>query len=121
MEIIGNFLPTGILFITTIAFGFWVSRRGRPYNNLLFNIHKLLALAGVILTGVRFFRLDPINTFPARIVAMVGIAVTSVIILFASGAIMSIKEEESKPVLFFHQAAPVIVAVTLIAVLFLLR
>jgi hypothetical protein len=103
MDIIQRFLPTGILLLATIGFGFWVGRRGRPYHNLLFNIHKLLALAGVVITGIRFFRLVPASLFPTTILILAATALIPVIVLFTTGAIMSIREEESKSVLLFHQ------------------
>ncbi len=40
----------GFLFLIIIGFGLWVSKVGKPYNNLLFYIHKLIALGAVILT-----------------------------------------------------------------------
>ena len=39
-----------ILFFISVCFGFWVSKLGKPYNGVLFNIHKLVALSGVVLT-----------------------------------------------------------------------
>jgi hypothetical protein len=117
MNIINHFLLTGLLLLTTIVFGFWVSRRGRPYHNLLFNIHKLLALAGVVLTAVRIFQLTPFN---ASFIILAAIGAIPVIGLFATGAIMSIREEESKPVLFVHQVSlGVIIVLIVTAVVFL--
>ena len=103
MEFITKFVPTGVLFMFTISFGFWVSHRGRPYHNLLFNIHKLLALSGVVIAGIRFFRLDPALRFPSPALILAATTVFPVIALFATGAIMSIREEESRPVLLIHQ------------------
>jgi hypothetical protein len=45
-----KFIPTGIFFLLTVAFGLWLSRTGKPYNGVLFNIHKLIALGVVIFT-----------------------------------------------------------------------
>ncbi len=41
-------IVTGVLFGLTLAFGVWLSQAGKPYNPVLFNIHKLTALAAVI-------------------------------------------------------------------------
>jgi hypothetical protein len=43
LHILSRFVIPGIVFILTLAFGFWLSRSGRPYNGLLFNIHQLIA------------------------------------------------------------------------------
>ena len=47
----------GFLFLIIIGFGLWVSKVGKPYNNLLFYIHKLIALEAVIFTCIRIFKL----------------------------------------------------------------
>ena len=115
MEITTRFIPTGSILLLTILFGFWVSRRGRPYHNLLFNVHKLLALSGVVITVVRLFRLDPTLSYPIPLYILAAAAAVPVIALFATGAIMSIREEESRPVLLIHQ-----LSVALIIILVLL-
>ena len=48
-------LTPGVLFILTLAFGVWLSRSGKPYNTLIFNIHKLIALAAVVVTAIQTF------------------------------------------------------------------
>jgi hypothetical protein len=111
MEIIGKFLPTGILLLATIGFGFWVSHRGRPYNDLLFNLHKLLALAGLVFTGIRFFRLDPFLVFPTGTLILAALTVVPVLALFTTGAIMSIRDEESRPALLIHQGSLVFIII----------
>jgi hypothetical protein len=85
--------PTLILLVVIIGFGIWVNRAGKPYPGILFNIHKLLALGAVILTTVRLYQLDPLATFPTIVLILIGLAVLSVIALFATGAVMSIQSE----------------------------
>ncbi len=53
MTTITKFALPGIGFLLTLISGFGVSSAGKPYNGILFNIHKLIALAAVILTGVQ--------------------------------------------------------------------
>jgi len=49
MDTPSKFTLPGILFILTLAFGFWLSSAGKPYNGFLFNFHKLIALSGVVI------------------------------------------------------------------------
>ncbi|MBL0344268.1 hypothetical protein [Candidatus Villigracilis affinis] len=35
MDVLSNFLTLGIVFLLTLAFGFWLSRIGKPYNGFL--------------------------------------------------------------------------------------
>jgi antibiotic biosynthesis monooxygenase (ABM) superfamily enzyme len=111
MSIAGKLLPVGILFVITVGFGFWVSRVGKPYHALLFNIHKLVALGGVILTTVRIFRLDPFAEFPLIVIVLVAAAAVCVIATFATGAVMSIKEQEIRPILTIHQISPFLIVI----------
>jgi len=100
-----------ILFLITSGFGFWVSQLGRPYNNLLFNIHKLIALSGVVLTVIKIIELNPHTVFTRNMFYLFGLTAVIVIGLFATGAIMSIRQEESRAVLSIHQIALVLVLI----------
>ncbi len=89
MGILSRFAIPAIVFILTLAFGFFLTRLGRPYHRLLFNVHKLAALAAVVVTViqlVRVFRGVDLAALP--IVLLVAAALSSVA-LFVSGALMS--------------------------------
>ena len=89
MEILAKFLIPGLLFLLTLALGFWLSKAGRPYNGLLFNAHKLIALAGVVVAAIQIAKnLAPANSSALLIVLLV-VAAISIIALFASGALLS--------------------------------
>ena len=53
MSIIFKITGAGLLFLFTIGTGIWLSNSGKPYNTLIFNIHKLIALGTVIFTAER--------------------------------------------------------------------
>jgi len=50
-----KFVTPGVLFILTLVFGFRLSRSGKPYHTQIFNIHKLIALAAVVVTAIQTF------------------------------------------------------------------
>lgn len=110
MEILlKTFLPGG-LFLATLIFGVLLSQLGKPYNGLLFNVHKLLALGAVIVTVVQFSRaLKGTDTLTLLIVLLI-LAGISVVALFASGALMSRPQLEKRNytiLLTIHRIAPV--------------
>ena len=113
MIIAARFIPSAILFLVIIGFGIWVSRLGKPYHGLLFNIHKLIALGAVILTGARIWRMDPLNEFSRSVIIPLAIAVIFVMSMFATGAIMSIREGETKIPLLIHQIGPIIITLSI--------
>lgn len=103
-----------ILFLITVGFGLWVSAKGRPYHPALFNIHKLVALAGVVLAVLRLpasFQDVDLSGWMAAFLAATGF---SALMLFATGGVMSIRKEEPGVALFFHRAGPVIITLCLI-------
>ena len=120
MEALLKFTLPGILFVLTVAFGFWLSHIGRPYNGLLFNIHKLIALGAVILAVVRLASIPrPVNSF-ALIVSLLVIAAVCVIALFVSGALMSAGKLDYALMLTIHRVAPVLLALCCALALYLL-
>ena len=119
MDILSNFLTIGIIFLLTLAFGFWLSRIGKPYNGILFNIHKLLALAVVIVAVFEIRKtLQSEGTIPFYnvLIALTGV---SIITLFATGALMSIGKLNYAVSLTIHKITPILAAMTLIAVVYL--
>jgi hypothetical protein len=116
-----NLYPTAGLLGLIIVFGFWVSRAGKPYNSILFNIHKLLALGAVVLTAVRLFSVNPFATFSGASLALIFVAALSVIGIFATGAAMSIQAEVKPLFQWVHGILMVIASGSLVASLLLLQ
>jgi hypothetical protein len=108
-----------LLFLGTISFGFWVRARGRPYHPLLFNIHKLIALAGVIFLGLQVRLLILGSGLSEQVELPVFLVAGSLVLLFATGALMSIRDEESKTIVFIHWVGTIIICLCLGWVLFL--
>lgn len=122
MEQISRFyLPGGLLLITLFS-GFWLSHTGRPLNGLLFTVHKLVALAAVVLMGIRFAGLMKIAS-PALGMAFLVMGAISALALFASGALLSQVKPASTLVLRIHQVSPVLLVGSLVTgiVLFINR
>jgi hypothetical protein len=118
-------LPTGLPypglgFLLTLVFGFWLSRRGRPYNGLLFNIHKLIALASVILAATRIYQLLKPLDIQAPIAILLVISALSVVALFLSGALMSANQGEYRTIKLIHNASPFILVLSAACTAYLL-
>jgi hypothetical protein len=83
---LSKFIGTGLFFIFIFATGFWLSRSGKPYSSLVFNIHKLIGLAAgifLILTVVRTSRASPLR--PVEITSIVVTALIFVGLVIAGG------------------------------------
>lgn len=119
MELINQFVIPGILFLLTMLFGFWLSRAGIPYNGLLFNIHKLIALACVVLLGIQVSKtlLAP----DGLLIALLTVSALCVTALFASGALMSTGKLKYSLMLTIHRIAPAVLVIGLGLVVLLLN
>ena len=121
MEILSRLLNPALGFLSTLVFGFWLSRRGKPYNGLLFNIHKLVALAAVILAVLAVYKL-PNRMDPATLqISLLVIAALSVITSFVSGALMSAGKGEYRIMKIAHNIAPLILVIAMGYSVYLLR
>jgi hypothetical protein len=100
----------GGLFLLTVIFGLIVSRSGRPLSIALVTVHKLSAVAAVVLVGLAVNQLR--QTGDGLVLIEIGLIVISALLfiaLIATGALLT-REEMQLPeiVLKIHQIAPVL-------------
>ena len=95
-------VPAG-LFILTLVFGFWLSRLGKPYNGVLFNVHKLIALGAVVVTAIQVVNLLCGMETQALAIVLLVVAALCVVALFASGALMSARKLDYILMLTIHR------------------
>jgi hypothetical protein len=120
MDILSKLLNPILGFLLTLVFGFWLSRKGKPYNGMLFNVHKLIALATVILFGMTVYRLSKDMDVVTLVIVLLAIAALSVIALFASGAFMSVGKGEYRVWKLVHNIAPVAAVLAIVPAAYLL-
>jgi hypothetical protein len=98
MDVITRFPIPGIAFILTVVLGIWLGSAGKPYNGILFNVHKLLALGAVVAAGVQVAGLLRAASTPLPLpIILLAVAALSVVALFASGALMSADKLDYAP------------------------
>lgn len=112
MHILYQFAVPGGLFILTLVFGFWLSRLGKPYSGILFNVHKLIALGAVVVTAIQMVKLLRGMETQARVIVLLVVAALCVTALFASGALMSAGKLEYNLMLAIHRVAPFVLVVS---------
>ena len=120
MDTITKFTAPGIVFLLTLAFGIWLSNSGKPYNGILFNIHKLIALGAAILTAVQLFKVLRDTGVQLVPILLIVIAVVCIVALFATGALMSIEKMSYQVALTIHRLAPILAAIALAVSVYLL-
>lgn len=118
VEIANRFIIPGGLFLLTLVFGFWLSHAGKPYNTLLFNVHKLIALGGVVLAGIQIFK--TLRSPVLLLIALLVVSALCVIALFVSGAMMSAGKLDHALMLTIHHIALVVLTLCCGLALYLL-
>jgi hypothetical protein len=103
------FLIPGLIFIFTAGMGFVVLAAGRPYNTFLFNVHKLAALAGVVLAVVRLVGSGTFDDPSLGRFLPLALAAVGLISLFATGALLSIQKDLKRVVQFIHRLSAVLI------------
>ena len=117
-----NWRVVGAVILCLFIFftGFRLSRSGKPYNQIIFNVHKLIALAGVVL-----FIVILVRTSRAVLLGPVGIitgafALVVFLGLFITGALLSIEKPMPEFVSKLHHIMPYPAVLSTAATLYLL-
>lgn len=108
--------PLAIGLLLTLGFGVWLGLRGQPYHGWLFNIHKLIALGIVVFTIYQLYQLSLVLVFPAEMTALLIIAALCVVVLFTTGALMSIGVVRYRLWRAIHIVAPILLVAALAGV-----
>ena len=113
-------IVTGLLLLFTLLSGVWLSHSGRPYNTVIFTIHKLIALGAVIFTVVTVQQLHTGVDTRALTIGVIVITGLLFLSLFASGALLSIGKPDHIAILTIHRVAPLLAVIATAATMVLL-
>jgi hypothetical protein len=99
----------GLLFLFALLSGVWVSHSGKPINVVIFTIHKLIALATVIVIAMSVYNLykalDLRTSIGLAVIATTGLLFLA---LFFTGALLSRNSPLPAAILRIHQVAPLL-------------
>ena len=91
------------IYLFIFISGFSLSRSGKPYNGIVFNLHKLIALALVVVFAVILYRTVPLSA--GDFIAGAAAAVFF-LGLFITGGLASIDKRMPGIVLRLHHIFP---------------
>jgi len=109
----------GLLFLLMIFSGIWLTKTGKPYTPVLFNVHKLLSLAAVVLAGIQAYSLFKNADAGSLELTLLILAGVLFIVLFVSGGLLNEDLKIYHLLRALHRITP-LVAVTLTVVVFYL-
>jgi hypothetical protein len=99
-------ISTGLFFLFIFLSGFWLSRSGKPYPVILFNLHKLIALAAVVFLFLAVYRAQQtVPLGPSEITALVitGLLFAGTIL---AGGLLSLGKPVPEAVAWVHRLFP---------------
>jgi hypothetical protein len=111
---------TGLSFVFIFLSGYWLSRSGKPYSAIVFNIHKLVGLAiGVflIMTVRQVHQVAPLGL--ADIIAIV-VTVLLFVGVVAAGGLLSVDKPMPVAVSMVHKLLPYVAVLSTAVTLYLL-
>jgi len=120
MDTVAGFVTPGIVFLLTLASGFWLSRSGKPLKTGIFTLHKLIALVAVVVTALQIYNALKILDVAPIMIALIVVIGLCVVALFATGALMSADRPGYRSLLTIHNLAPLLAVIAGVAVIYLL-
>lgn len=113
-------ISAGILFVLIIASGFWVTKLGRPLHSGPFTVHKLLALACLVLMVVIVRTMAKGMALTPAMITAVTLTFVFFAAMIATGGMLSFEKKWPRIVLLVHQIAPALtIAAASVSVLYL--
>ena len=119
MDPVARFVTPVIVFLLTLASGLWLSRSGKPLKTGSFTLHKLIALAAVVVTALQTYNTLTIPDVAPIIIALIIVIGLCVVALFATGALMSADKPGYHSLLTIHRIAPLLAVVAGVTVIYL--
>jgi len=112
----------GLLYTIAVISGFWLKKLGKPFNPLVFNIHKFAALICVVISIIIIYNLIKKSEIQVITLALIILAIISVLVQFVSGAFISIGKPENLQHTFIliHNITTVVAPITIAMTIYLL-
>ena len=110
-----------VLLALTIGTGYWLSLAGKPLNQIILTLHKLIAAGAVILAVlavIQLHRTADIHTLALILLVFMGLMVVT---LFATGAILSPGKTLPGIVLNLHRACTLLTLLCAVGVLWIVK
>jgi hypothetical protein len=106
MKFVSAGLYTGLFFVFIFIFGYWLSRSGKPYGALPFNLHKLIALgaaAFLAITAYKTHQATPLGAAQWIALLLTGLCFVITII---TGGLASIEKAMPASLVRLHHIIP---------------
>ncbi len=109
-------IVAGVMFLIIFGGGYWLGKKGKPYNQALLAVHKLVSLGALVYLCIVFVNYGKVEPFTGGQVAALAVAGFFFVATIVNGALVSLKKEMPMVVKIMHKINPYLtVASTAIA------
>lgn len=119
--VLSRALTAGAFFLVIFGSGFWLSRAGKPYNGLLFNFHKLIALGALAFLAVTITRVGRAQSLQPGQIAAAGTAALCFVVMIVTGGLVSVEKTFPAFVPLAHRLFPYLTVVASGVALYFMR
>jgi hypothetical protein len=108
MTVTHKFIVIGLLFLATLATGFWRSKAGQAAFP---GIHKLLALTWIVYTGLAIYHAGRRVEGRAALIAAIAVLALSMAALIVTGSLLTMPQHLNAATLNTHRMAAAVAAI----------
>jgi len=109
-----------LFFLSMFLFGYWLQRMGKPYNGLIFNLHKLIGLGLGVFLIITVVNAQHAADFGVAQIAAVVITVLLFLCTVIAGGLVSINRPIPVAISWAHKVLPYITLVSTVVTLYIL-
>lgn len=127
--IVSQNMTSVVLVVFSVASGIFLGLLGKPLNDLIFALHKIVAVGAVIVLAVRVVNLYKAGGIHALHVAsfsltglfFVALIVSGALLSLVYGSLLTLDDQTLQATLRVHQIVPVLVLVSSAVSIYLLN
>jgi hypothetical protein len=98
-------------FVLMLLSGIWLRRRGKPYNKLIFTIHKIMTLLTILFAARYVILLKNSVEIAQLTLTMMWVALAFFIVSFISGALLSFEKPMPDALIKLHRLSALLVTI----------
>ena len=110
-----------LMFVAIMGTGFWISKGGKPYNTVIFTLHKLISIAAVVLLTIITIQTN--NSSGLNAAGLAGVITSGCLLVgtLVTGGMLSVDKVMPSIVIRMHQILPVLTTVSTGITLFIMK
>jgi hypothetical protein len=98
-------------FVLMLLSGIWLRRKGKPYNKLIFTIHKIIVLLTILFVARYIILLKNTVEMVQLTLTVMWITLAFFVVSFISGALLSFEKPMPKALTILHRSSALLVTI----------